>query len=75
MSAKINPVSYTHLVHLPCYTVIIASFVTIVQMFMQAYMESLYKMCIRDSPCTLPGIRHLGKTHQQAYTKHIPMQV
>ena len=29
-------------VHLPCYIVIIASFVTIVQMFMQAYMESLY---------------------------------
>ena len=28
-------------VHLPCYIVIIASFVTIVQMFMQAYMESL----------------------------------
>ena len=28
--------------HLPCYIVIIASFVTIVQMFMQAYMESLY---------------------------------
>ena len=29
-------------VHLPCYIVIIAGFVTIVQMFMQAYMESLY---------------------------------
>ena len=28
--------------HLPCYIVIIAGFVTIVQMFMQAYMESLY---------------------------------
>ena len=26
----------------PCYIVIIAGFVTIVQMFMQAYMESLY---------------------------------
>lgn len=29
-------------VHLPCYIVIIAGFVTIVQMFMQAYMTSLY---------------------------------
>ena len=29
-------------VKLPCYIVIIAGFVTIVQMFMQAYMESLY---------------------------------
>ena len=29
-------------VHLPCYIVIIASFVTIVQMVMHAYMDSLY---------------------------------
>ena len=29
-------------VHLPCYIVVIAGFVTIVQLFMQAYMESLY---------------------------------
>ena len=29
-------------VHLPCYIVIIAGFVTIVQMFMHAYMVSLY---------------------------------
>ena len=29
-------------VHLPCYIVIIADFVTIVQMVMHAYMESLY---------------------------------
>ena len=29
-------------VHLPCYIVIIAGFVTIVQMVMHAYMESLY---------------------------------
>ena len=29
-------------VHLPCYIVIIAGFVTIVQMFMHAYMDSLY---------------------------------
>ncbi len=30
-------------VHLPCYIVIIASFVTVVQMVMQAYMQDLYK--------------------------------
>lgn len=30
-------------VHLPCYIVIIASFVTVVQMVMQAYMADLYK--------------------------------
>ena len=29
-------------VHLPCYIVIIAGFVTIVQMVMHAYMDSLY---------------------------------
>lgn len=29
-------------VHLPCYIVIIAGFVTIVEMFMEAYMQSLY---------------------------------
>ena len=57
-------------VHLPCYIVIIASFVTIVQMFMQAYMESLYNAlgvflplivvnCIRLLPLALQTLYHL----------------
>ena len=33
-------------VHLPCYIVIIATFVTIVQMVLQAYVPALYKACL-----------------------------
>ena len=38
-------------VHLPCYIVIIAGFVTIVQMVMHAYMDSLYTCLLYTSRC------------------------
>ena len=54
-------------VHLPCYIVIIASFVTIVQMFMQAYMESLYNALGVFLPLIVVNCIILGRAEAFSY--------
>ena len=56
-------------VHLPCYIVIIAGFVTIVQMFMQAYMESLYNALGVFLPLIVVNCIILGRAEMYA-SKH-----
>ena len=53
-------------VHLPCYIVIIAGFVTIVQMFMQAYMESLYNALGVFLPLIVVNCIILGRAESYA---------
>ena len=55
-------------VHLPCYIVIIAGFVTIVQMFMQAYMESLYNALGVFLPLIVVNCIILGRAAAQDLT-------
>ena len=58
-------------VHLPCYIVIIAGFVTIVQMFMQAYMESLYNALGVFLPLIVVNCIILGRAESFAYKNGI----
>ena len=56
-------------VHLPCYIVIIAGFVTIVQMVMHAYMESLYTALGVFLPLIVVNCIILGRAEMYA-SKH-----
>ena len=56
-------------VHLPCYIVIIAGFVTIVQMFMHAYMVSLYNALGVFLPLIVVNCIILGRAEMFA-SKH-----
>ena len=56
-------------VHLPCYIVIIAGFVTIVQMVMHAYMESLYTALGVFLPLIVVNCIILGRAEMYA-NKH-----
>ena len=54
-------------VHLPCYIVIIASFVTIVQMVMHAYMDSLYTALGVFLPLIVVNCIILGRAEAFSY--------
>ena len=54
-------------VHLPCYIVIIAGFVTIVQMFMHAYMVSLYNALGVFLPLIVVNCIILGRAEAFSY--------
>ena len=58
-------------VHLPCYIVIIAGFVTIVQMVMHAYMESLYTALGVFLPLIVVNCIILGRAEAFSYKNGI----
>ena len=58
-------------VHLPCYIVIIAGFVTIVQMFMHAYMVSLYNALGVFLPLIVVNCIILGRAESFSYKNGI----
>ena len=62
-------------VHLPCYIVIIAGFVTIVQMVMHAYMDSLYTALGVFLPLIVVNCIILGRAEMFACKNNLPDSV